>query len=197
MKVLLIAATFLLSVLNYAHAHATSDENFYRNMVMKIRPKVKFKVPMPSNGDLQFSYELQFGKPLWEKTIISDFSLDPDKKKFYRHFWEKIFTLDGSYIEVGGEKVPLTCVFISGQDNRFAKDSPLFPDYVMKIYVVANDFTCTGPINPGWPSNGGKKETWDTYIYYEIKDPTIMLPVEAHVRYRWVEFPAVVVDAGP
>ena len=63
----------------------------------------------------------------------------------------------------------------------------------MRVYLVANDYSCTGPINPGWPDNGGKEETWDTYVYFEIRDPTIMLPVEAHLRYRWNEYKSVLV----
>lgn len=176
--------------------HAGSDEQFYRDFTLKVRPKGTFKVPMPSNGDLFFNYEFKLSTPLWAMPMMYDFSWDVDKKKFYRHFWDKFFFQDGSFLEVGGEKVPLTCVFLNGQDNRFSKESPLIPDFVMKIYLVANDFTCTGPINPGWPGNGGKKETWDTYVYYEIRDPTIMLPTEVKIRYRWVEFPAVVVDGG-
>ena len=177
-------------------SHANSDESFYRQLSLRIRKEGKFKVPMPSNGDMSFSYELQLEKPLWENPILNDFSLDPEKKKFYRHFWDKVFTHDDSYIEVGGEKIPLTCIFVSGQDNRFAKDGPLIPDFVLKIYLVANDYTCVGPINPAWPNNNGKKETWDTYISYEIKDPTIMLPVEAKIRFRGVEFPAILIDSG-
>jgi hypothetical protein len=187
---------FLAGAYSATLGHSFSDEQFYRDLAFRIRQKGSFKIPMPSNGDLSFSYEMAFANPRWDKPIMNDFFLDSDKKKFYRHFWDKIFLQDGAFLSVGGEKVPLTCVFLSGQDNRFSKDTPLIPDFVLKVYLVANDFTCTGPINPGWPSNGGKKETWDTYVYYEIRDPTIMLPTEAKIRYRWVEFPAIVIDQG-
>ncbi len=111
---------------------------------------------------------------------------------FYRIFFDRIFLKDGSTLHVGGQDLPLTCVFVSGQDNRFSGDhNPLFPQFILKVHFVANDFSCVGPINPGWPGSGGKKEAWDTYVHYSIKDPTIMLPVDAGLRYRWNEFEAL------
>lgn len=192
----LLPIALLIGIISPILGYGSSDEELYRQMTFRVRQKGNFKVPMPSNGDLIFNYEFKPSTPLWELPETVDFSLDANKKKFYRHFWDKIFFEDGSHLVVGGEKVPLTCIFLSGQDNRFSKDTPLIPDFILKVYLVANDFTCTGPINPGWPSNGGKKEMWDTYVYYEIRDPTIMLPTEVKIRYRWVEFPAVVVDEG-
>ncbi len=98
---------------------------------------------------------------------------------------------------IGERKLPLTCVFIHGQDHRFSgKDDPLFPDLLLKVYLVANDFSCTGPLNPGWPSNGGKMETWHTYLYYEVRDPTIMLPVEIKLRDFWNEYSAILFEKG-
>ena len=61
---------------------------------------------------------------------------------------------------------------------------------------MANDFSCQGPIRPGWPRTGGNKENWDTYLHYEIRDPTIMLPQDALIRYRWNETKAVLIDKG-
>ena len=84
-----------------------------------------------------------------------------------------------------------------GHDNRFTgKTGPLIPDFVIEVYLVANDYTCTGPINPQWPVSSPKKETWDTYVYYEIRDPTIMLPTEIKVNYRWEEYKALPIDRG-
>ncbi len=187
---------FILATILTAHSVLADSSVFYRDLVLKVRQSGSFKVPMPSNGDLSFSYEFKFSNAKFEKPLFYDFFLDPDKTKFYRHFWDKIFFQDGSYLLLGGEKVPLTCIYVNGQDNRFSKDTPLIPDFVLKVYLVANDFTCMGPINPGWPSNGGRKEMWDTYFYFEIRDPTIMLPTESKIRYRWTEFPAVLVDPG-
>lgn len=169
----------------------------YRNLTLRVRPKAQFRVPMPDGRDLAFSYEMKLAKPLFDQPITADFKLDPRGEQFYRHFWDKIFVADGSALNIGTESIPLSCVYISGQDNRFAKKSnPLIPDFVLRVYLVANEFSCTGPINPGWPMNGGRKETWDTYVYFEVKDPTIMLPVEAKIRYRWNEFPAYLADQG-
>jgi hypothetical protein len=103
---------------------------------------------------------------------------------------------DGSVLKLGDEQLPLTCIHVSGQDNRFSgKKTPLIPDLIFKIIFVANDFSCSGPITPGWPESGGRKEAWSTYLFYVVKDPTIMLPVDAKIRYRWNEFEAVL--AGP
>jgi hypothetical protein len=175
-----------------------AEKKFYRQMVLRIRNAAEFKVPMPANGDLHFSYKLEFADPKWPETSTGEYLMTDDSGypngKFIRFFWEKIFLKDGSYIEVGGEQIPLTCIHVDGQDNRKSgKNGPLMPDFILKIKFVANDWTCTGPINPGWPENGGKKESWDTYLQYTIKDPTIMLPVDAELRYRWSEFQAVLV----
>lgn len=171
------------------------DPVFYRNLVLKIRPQAIFQVPMP-NGYFNFSYHFSFSKPLWENPIVNEFSSYEDRTKFYRYFWDKIFVNDYSYLDIHGEHLPVTCISVEGQDNRLIKDSPLFPDYILKIYVVVNDFACMGPINPGWPENGGKKETWETYVYYEVHDPTIMLPIKTKLHYRGLEFPAIVMDEG-
>ncbi len=128
-----------------------------------------------------------------------DSHLDSNKKYFNRLFWDRILVKDGSFVMINGEKLPLTCVVLSGQDNRFADPksiSPLIPEFVLKIYFVANDFSCQGPLKPGWPETGGREENWDTYLYYEIKDPTIMLPVDAKIRYKWNEFNVTLVDKG-
>jgi hypothetical protein len=192
----LVFCAILLPVLAHADAPSIVDSaTLYRDLSLKVRQQGSFRVPMPSNGDLSFSYQLKFGNARFAQPLINDFLLDAGATKFIRNFWDKIFLQDGSVLNVGGESVPLTCVFVRGQDNRFSqKDTPLIPDFVLRVYLVANDYTCTGPINPGWPTNGQRKETWDTYVYFEVRDPTIMLPTEAKIRYRWTELPAFVVS---
>lgn len=200
MKPILLFAFILLSSTLQAHAEATPKEKkFYRDMVLRIRTQAEFKVPMPANGDMHFDYKMEFDQPKWKEPIMNDYPITDSQMKptgkFIRFFWEKIFLKEGSYMNVGGEQIPLTCIHVAGQDNRFSgKSGPLIPDYILKIIFVANDWTCQGPLNPGWPGNGGKKEAWETYIHYDVKDPTIMLPVEAGLRYRWSEFEAVLVQ---
>lgn len=172
--------------------------DFYRDLTYKIRSKVEFEIPFPGVKST-VNYFLTWDTPAYEIPILGDYHINGDKDPhFYRNFYDRIFTKAGSYIEINGEKLPLTCVFVNGQDNRFAggKPTPLLPDYVFKIYFVANDFSCQGPIKPGWPTTGGKEENWDTYIYYEIRDPTIMLPTDAKIRYRWNETHMILVDRG-
>jgi hypothetical protein len=160
---------------------------------MSVRTQAIFKVAQ-LNQDQFYDYSITFGDPVFPDPVISDLPRMDQPDKYFRIFWDRIFLKDGSRLLLNGEEIPLTCVFISGQDNRQAGNlDPRFPEFVLKVYLVANDFSCVGPMNPGWPGNGGKKETWDTYAYYEIKDPTIMLPVEAKIRYRWNEFHSVLV----
>jgi hypothetical protein len=199
MKLILPLLLVLFSFSALAAPDATPAElKFYRDMILRIRGEAEFKVPMPANGDMHFNYKMEFANPKWKDPITTEYSMTDDNArpngKFIRYFWDKIFLKEGSYVEVGGEQIPLTCIHVDAQDNRFSgKAGPLLPDFILKSTIVANDWTCTGPINPGWPGNGGRKESWDTYIQYSVKDPTIMLPVEAGIRYRWSEFQAVLV----
>ncbi len=172
--------------------------DFYRDLTYKIRNKSEFEIPFPGVKST-VNYSLSWDTPAYEIPILGDYQVIGGKDpNFYRFFYDRIFTKADSYIEINGERLPLTCVFVEGQDNRFAggDPTPLLPDLVLKIYLVANDFSCQGPIKPDWPSSGGKEENWDTYIYYEIRDPTIMLPTDAKIRYRWNETEMVLVDRG-
>lgn len=178
----------------------TPKEPFYRNLTLNIRTQGDFSIPFPGIQS-SISYSVLFGQPVYDKPMISDipWSSGSGSKYFYRSFWDRILFKDGSYLLINGEKLPLTCIFVSGQDNRFSeKDrySPVLPEFVLKVYMVANDFSCQGPLKPGWPATGGREENWDTYLYFEIKDPTIMLPVDVKLRYRWNEYDAVLVDKG-
>lgn len=175
------------------------DYQEYRSFTNRIRKKATFKIPMPGGGDQIYKYELELGEPIYDKPKVGEYptddALNGGRKLVYRSFWDRIWLKDGSYALIGGEKVPLTCIFVSAQDNRMSgTPNPRFPEFIMRIYLVANDYTCTGPLNPSWPSNGGKKEMWDTYIHYEVRDPTIMLPTEPKIRYRWNEWLAVWVE---
>ena len=171
---------------------------YYRDLTLKVRSVGKFLIPMPGNQTV-INYSFTLDKPVFQEPIIGDMHMLDDNAYFYRSFWDRILFKDGSVLNINGESLPLTCIFISGQDNRFSKKdsySPLTPEFVLKVYLVANDFSCQGPIRPGWPQTGGREENWDTYLYYEIKDPTIMLPVEAKLRYRWNEYNVVLTDGG-
>jgi len=186
----------LLQTLSNTSAWATptaDDVRYYRQLTLSLRTQALFKVPQ-LNQDQFYDYFIEVGEPIYAEPIVSDMPLMEQPDKFFRTFWDRIFLKDGSKVMLNGEEIPLTCIFVSGQDNRFAGPiDPRIPEFIMRVYLVANDYSCTGPINPGWPGNGGKKEMWDTYVYYEIKDPTIMLPIEAKIRYRWNEFHSILV----
>lgn len=165
----------------------------YRNLTLQIRTSAEFKVPM-IGSDQSYSYELNFADPVYKEPMVGVFSLGGDPAKFYRSFFDRIMLKDGSYALINGEEIPLTCIFVNGQDNRNSGNTdPRFPQFIMKVYLVANDYSCVGPLNPGFPTNGGKEEAWDTFLYFEVRDPTIMLPVETKIRYRWNEFHSVLV----
>lgn len=187
---------FFISIIKISFAQEQiSDEKLYRILSQKIRPSSTFIIPIPSQNNNEFSYEFLVDYALWENPKVYAFPLEIGSDKFYKHFWDKLFLKDGSYLQMGEEQVPLTCIYVAGQDNRYSKDTPLIPDFILKVYLVANDYSCNGPINPNWP-NSGNREMWDTYLYFEIKDPTIMLPVNIKIRHRWLELPAVLVDRG-
>ncbi|ASD63269.1 hypothetical protein [Bdellovibrio bacteriovorus] len=182
---------------SFAQAQGLPKAEDYRSLIYRIRTNAEFMIPFPGMKS-SINYSFEFAQPLYDLPIISDMNSSLQGASIYRHFWDRILLKDGSFIEINGEKLALTCVFVDGQDNRFARKSPspLFPEFVIRVYLVANDYSCQGPIKPGWPESGGKEESWDTYIHYEIKDPTIMLPVDAKIRYRWNEFNMVLVDRG-
>ncbi|MBC7539419.1 MAG: hypothetical protein H7281_11405 [Bacteriovorax sp.] len=194
MKQLFLSILFLVQISTQAFASPTvEDLNYYRQLTQAIRTQAQFKVSL-INQDEFYDYSLELGEPVYNEPIVSDLPVMDQSDKFYRNFWDRIYLKDGSRVVINGEEVPLTCIFVSGQDNRYSGlTDPRFPQFIMKIYLVANDFTCVGPKNPGWPNNGAKEETWDTYLYYEVKDPTIMLPVEAKIRVKWNEFKSVLV----
>lgn len=194
MKLLLGILILSCTILAQAFASPTPEDLlYYRNLTLSLRTDAVFKVPQ-INQDQLYDYSLAIGSPIYAQPMVSDVSVIDQPDKFMRSFWDRIFLKDGSKVVINGEEIPLTCIFVSGQDNRYAGEpNPLIPQFIMRVYLVANDFSCVGPINPGWPDNGGKKETWDTYVYYEVRDPTIMLPVEAKLRYRWNEFHSILV----
>lgn len=192
MKHLLIALISLSALWTEA-APSPSELQVYRELTLKIRSQASFRIPMPSNGDMHYDYKLEFGEPIYAQPLVTDVHTDYQKPdRFTRTFYDRIWLKDGSTLRIGGEQVPLTCVFVSGQDNRFSGNtSPTFPQFIMRIYIVANDYACKGPMRPGWPRSGGRPENWDTYAHYEIRDPTIMLPVENRLRYRWNEYVSI------
>ncbi len=188
---------FGIFISNARSENLPADPLFYRDLITKrIRPESKYKVYLPGLQSLEFTHKLSVGDPLWTVPMMHDLPLASDgTTKIYRSVWDRMWLGADSQLIIGEEHLPLTCVFVSMQDNRGAgTNSPLFPEYVAKIYLVANDISCVGPINPGYPSNGGKKETWDTYLYYEIRDPTIMMPTNVKLRYRWNEFESVFIN---
>jgi hypothetical protein len=197
-RIFFISLIFIIQF-NTMAAVVLPGTDYYRNLVLSVRTQAKMVVPLPTNQNYEIKYQLHFAKPVYEVPIISDTNLssDPQRPIIIRSFFDRILLSDESFIEFGNSRVPLTCIFVDGQDNRASgMNSPTLPQFVLKVYLVGNDFSCQGPIRPGWPYSGGRRDNWDTYIYFEIKDPTIMLPMDIKLRYRWNEYNAILVDEG-
>lgn len=202
MKISMLSLLFFSQLLLASHKEIPGKQipnaQSYRDLTMKVRNSGEFSIPFPGLQS-SINYAFDFDQPVYKEPMMNDSHMASADIYFYRSFWDRILFKDGSYLQVNGEKLPLTCIFIVGQDNRFADKkqlSPLIPEFILKVYLVANDFSCQGPIKPGWPVTGGREENWETYLYYEIKDPTIMLPMDAKLRYRWNEYNVVLVDRG-
>lgn len=169
------------------------DLKLYSNFGSKVRSEATFIVPFPGTTPTEIKYFLEIDQRKGE-VITSEYEMLENKGKII-FYWDRFFLKDSSYVEINGEKLPATCLVIKGQDNRQTKKSgndPLVPDHIIDIKIVVGEYTCTGPINPNFPISG-KKEMWDTYLHYRITDPTVMLPTDAGIRYRWNEFETVLV----
>ena len=166
-----------------------SEPIVYSDLIHQVRTKSEFFADIPLAGGVDIAYAIELDQSMNQAPSLADFYLAPGGPFFFRTFTDRILLKDGSNIQIGKMVVPATCLFVHGQDNRYSgKDTPLIPDFIIRYYLVANDFSCTGPINPNWPATSSRKETWDTYLYFEVRDPTIMLPTEARLRYRWNEY---------
>ncbi len=199
MKKTLSFSLFLLFAASAASAASAAEPQapgpqFYRDLTMRIRQSAEFSVQFPG-AEQHFDYKFELGDPIYKEVKVGDYAVGPDHPgKFYRNFWDRIFLKDGSRVILNGQEIPLTCIFVQGQDNRWAfHRDPLFPEIIMKITLVANDFQCLGPLNPNWPRNGGRKENWETVVRYTVKDSTIMLPTDVEIRNRWNDYQAVLV----
>lgn len=197
LKIILLALGLVISLDAFSAAPAKPGPEFYRALTMKIRPDGDYRIYMPDGRHQNIKYHFKFAAPVYTVPMLNDLAWNPPSKDVLRSFWDKILLDDESFLEVGGERVPLTCISLDGQDNRYSgQNSPVLPQIIMRIFLVANDFDCKGPLRPGWPATGGRRESWDTYLRYEVRDPTIMLPQDVKLRYRWNEFDAVLIDQG-
>jgi hypothetical protein len=192
MRTVLPLFSLLLAATVSQAAPKPPGPEYYRELTKRIRTSGEFSVPFPS-ADQHFDYKFELGEPAYKEVKVGDYAVDLERRgRFLRSFWDRISLKDGSRVILNGKEIPLTCIFVQGQDNRWAfEPNPLFPELVIKVTLVANDFQCVGPLNPNWPMNGDRKLNWDTAVQFTVKDPTIMLPVDASIRYRWNEYEAV------
>lgn len=171
---------------SFAKAEPTAaDRKFYRELTQKLSRVGTFSVTLVgTHQKIHFEYEL--GKPIYPEPIVVDAHTGLDRRYLYRDFWDRIFLTENSYLDIDGHREPLTCIFINGQDNRYAGLSdPRIPGILMRVYLVARDKTCTGPLNPNYPHDGTIPENWDTYLYYELKHPETLFPTGSRIRTNW------------
>lgn len=188
----------LLGVMVGLKTFAAETPQAYRNYVLALPATMNFSAVTPW-GLGEVSYSLKWSAPLISLPAMASYpALDGDPTKNFVEFFDRIALTPDSFIKIGELTIPLTCIWVHGQDNREVDgDDPLIPKQVYRYILVANDFSCSGPINPGWPENGLKKEYWDTYVELLIKDLTIYRPAEATLRYRWNETKMIVKEIGP
>jgi len=188
MTLFLLAACVLQALPALASVKHRESKKHYRDLILRVRTEGEFRIPMPANGDLLFKYKMELDEPKWKEPVVADY---PGLNVV--EFWDKIFLKEGSHIVLNGEEIPLTCIHVKGRDLGKSPGGPTIPRYIITFFFVAKDWTCTGPLNPDYPRYSPRKEAWDTYLHYDVRDETIMLPSDAGLRYRWNEFEAVLV----
>jgi len=165
----------------------------YRQLVKSVPLEGSFKILMPGRRrPVRIAYRIAgWGKGRDPEPIL----MSRDSGQFFD--WN--FTTEGSSLKVEGdeeESLPLTCVHVRGQDNRASRTrNPLFPEVLLRVFLVANDAACVGPLNLN-VELGGRRELWDTYLYFEVHDPQTMLPLEVKLRYARNEYHALLDRAG-
>jgi hypothetical protein len=203
----MIQKFFLTTVLFLSSAQASAVASFasenpdlvaeYRRDVLAIPAQMKFEVRSPL-GSAEVSYQLTWDEPAALLPETSRFPSLSSPDAYFIEYYDRIFLAPGSQMNVGSRVLPLTCIWVHGQDNRpWITFDPLIPLKVMRILLVANDFACEGPFNPGWPGNGKPKETWDTYIEIQLKDLALYRPSHSSLRFRNVETELAVTEVGP
>ncbi|MGZ3809781.1 MAG: hypothetical protein ACXVCE_16985, partial [Bacteriovorax sp.] len=86
-------------------------------------------------------------------------------------FYNRISVTSDSSIEIEKAhlKLPLTCIWIHGVDNRKFQSIPesLRKIIFTEIYFVSGDAKCKGPVNVNYPYEGDSKKNWDNFIKIE------------------------------
>lgn len=191
---------FLLAFPLFANANhpeiTVKEKQLYRDeLTSRIRLQQNFKMNVKVNEKSEFSYQIKLEKPVYDMPVFADIHNWGSDTAYFRGFWDLFQTTQDSVLKVGNELLPINCVFISAQDNRHIENNPipLLSEYLMEVYLVVGTDMCTGgPFNPNNPLYGAEQIAWDTYVYYRIKAPTIMQPIDALLVYRKNQYHAVV-----
>jgi len=156
---------------------------FYRRLLLNMRREGNFQLHLPGQKVASVSYRLQ-----WNVSRLTHsapkFYGSPDAQ--VRNWSDHVWTAEGSTLTVENAErpLPIDCVFVQGQDNLGAYRRPaVIPRFVLKLFFVANDPECRGPINNDPTLYSVTPFLWDTFLQYEVRDTTVFLPLEPKLRY--------------
>jgi hypothetical protein len=103
------------------------------------------------------------------KIIIADY-LDPSTAITYIdekspiEFYERARLAPGSFIDVAGRHLDLTCLWLNGQQNPAEHGGDIF---LRRVYFVIDNPDCTGPVTEL------AEDRWESFLQLNIFNPTV------------------------
>ncbi|MBS1984086.1 MAG: hypothetical protein JST16_07925 [Bdellovibrionales bacterium] len=163
-----ISALILFVFISAPRARATqANPALYRKIALSI-PANYSLVHRSLTGDLPVSWSVTQMQPAQaEPTVFDTSSDDSDSVEFY----DRILFGAGSKLTANGRVLPLTCLWVHGSHHSHAPQNQRI--LLRRLYLVASDTTCTGPVKPGLPPEGNPELNWDSYIYFEQATPAL------------------------
>lgn len=175
MKLILTLATiFSLNLL----AASPDRAHEYRQFSLKILNSSQFKVFLPGDIEIPFSYNFELANALSESPKVFEYPSvrDPNLKSYV--FIDRILFKDGSKFITGKTELPLSCLFIKGFDHR-EYPSETTPPLYLNVFVVANNADCAG-----------NDESWKTYVQFHVLNFQNFIPENVVLMYRNNKFHA-------
>lgn len=149
----LFAATLLLTSISVRAA-----TNSYRNYSQKL-PVVYKLYHEAINQQYIVKAEVHISQFLDQEPIFTDILTGNER---IIEFYDRAKLTADSYIDVGGRKARLTCLWINGQVNVSKGESYTF---IRRMILVLDNNDCTGPI-----TDLGD-DRWDHYLELVVFDP--------------------------
>jgi hypothetical protein len=167
----------LLSLPTLSLANDRSDE--YRALTLKVLKSAEFKVFLPGDLELPFSYNFEFGEAFTEKPKIVEFPSSIDPRKISYTFIDRFKVRENSTLQTGKNSLAISCIYVRGQDRRKNPSNNL-PIFFLNVWIVPNDSECKGPYN----GNRLDEEVWNTYIHYKVFNFESFAPEMVEFKYR-------------